>query len=259
MTTKAMAITACCVLFAEGCVTTTEQTGCFREVRFLNDGPAIAADIGYCRGTGVHPWRSGPEHFGAIQVRSLAVVIRDNPKVFEAPERGGGLYPFLVWNEESANLLLAPGFNPVRMGDLNPDMLDAIMRADQEFAGKYPYDPKQPRPNRVVRFDREQGVSLVVWTHLPEGSDNASKTPQVDHGFLIYLLMEDSLWDGLRCMVADKQKLPAVRLACQAVLDLMRAHDLAWPQFQWSDKQKAIRSWCERTVVAAGKDASSRP
>jgi len=248
-------LAVCLALSVPGCAMSGGQEGRVQPVQYLADGPPLATNISYVRSTALHRWTDGgvPAPFGAIQVMQLQVIVREKPKVYVAPEKGSALYPFLVQDEHAANLILAPGYNPVRMGDLEPQMLDAITGADSAFAKEYAYDLNHPRPNRFVRFDREQGLSIIAWTRLPQNSDDLRKGVQVDHGFLIYLLQEDSLWEGVRRAAGKDQNRQAVRLVCQAVLDLMKAHDLEWPAFPWNDKQEAIRSWCEKTPITAEK------
>ena len=277
---KAIAVAACGLLFAQGCAVITPEGGRVHEVRFSDDGPAMAVNIGYVRSGGLSSlgdlmsvpiaspplpalgWHNpGAQRPGAMQVRCLDVVTRDDPRIFEPQGRGGGLYPFPVplYAEESGNVLLAPGYNPVSLGYSDSSMAKAIHQANVEFADKYLYDFERHWPNHAVCFSNLGVATPIVWTRLPQVPGSPAKGLTVDHGFLVYLLQEGPLWDDLRGRAGDTTKTQAVRLACQAILDLMKAHDAAWPQFKWNDKQKAVRSWCEKTVITAEKDSSSRP
>jgi hypothetical protein len=242
-----------CTALFPGCLTDAARPARHEAAQYLGEAPPLAVNVAYVRSTGVHFWQDpDPTPFGPMRPTSLTLVMKDQPSVHQPPARTGGLYPLLTWQEATGVLLLAPGYNPVRVYDLTSRMADAIIQADNEFAMEHPYDIRSPRPNRVVPFDRERNVLLITWTRLPTTTEEVQKGFQVDHGFLVCLLQEDALWDYLERTAAQgpKESRQAVDLVCHTILDMMKAHDLQWPGFQWTGRHQQIRSWCEKPLAS---------
>lgn len=241
----------CCVLATQGCVGSGGSKSSLGPCRYVGGDPPLATNIAYVRSSGPHPFSEEIPDYGEIQVRKIDLMSREAPKMFVAPRDDGGLYPLLVWNESIGNLLLAPGYNPVSI-DLDRRMTHFVVQEDERFADKYPRYVEWP--NRRSLFDREQGVSVIVWVPLPANADDVRNGHVVDHSLLVYILREDSLWRSLKAAAgAGPESRQAVQVACQTILDLMKAHDLEWPEFQWNNTQREIRSWCENMVASQKK------
>jgi hypothetical protein len=242
-------------LAASGCLPITSKTPReFEGVFFSAPRPEAVVNIAYTRTDGWHRYRDPDETpFGPIQVRHIQVISSADDKMVLAAETNSAFFPFLVRHEYRGNILLAAGYNPVVLGDWLGSIWDAIKEADKQFASKYRYDERLQKKQRVddVRYVSSEAAYHVNLRKLPENPKDVEAGAQVDHGFLLYLLNESQLWAQLKARrKSSDDSRAAVREFCRAILRMIDAHDLQWPDYQWAPEHRKLRAWCEEVAGA---------
>jgi len=235
------------VIPVEGC--TSLREGLIREYTLRMPGArGQVVNVAYTRTTGWHIMGDRDQSpLGGIRVEALQL-LRAGDKLLEAKSTGGGVpAPIPIAKQVyPGNLLVLEGWNPIIVTDSDP-MYDVIQREDRRFAAKYSYDPLvQERRRHDVRFSQGK----VPWTvtvkfHcLPRTRADIRAGLQVDHGLLVYLLQDKAFWSQLKDRWNRGMDKEEVRGICRAVLAMISAHELEWPQYKWKVGNQRVRTWC---------------
>ena len=166
----------------------------------------------------------------------------------------------LTRSEDSDEIIFAPGFNPV--GSFAWDFVKTRSGEDPSFWSGY----KRCRcSNQRLEEDfRNVELSTKVWQRSGEGwlvrliplytadAETGGRRMRrnggnlVNHCMLVWLLERKDIWKDLRRFYKRDESREGVRLAAEAVTQMVAAHREKWPDYQWTKAQTDIIDWCKQ-------------
>ena len=252
------------LLGVAGCYTSAKPIGppLTDEVVLVNRlGPLTpypCANLKLIASTPVHIWRH-PDYARFTEFRLHGIdILRGPGKIERGRYAGGGVYPFLVWQQSGENIILSPGFNPVAvLGASGMNDEYARIRRESRDQGDWDADSREAeRSQRPAAVEKRGTVSMLPLFTCSPGSDDA--TILIDHSMLVFLLRMEGAWSDLRRQYRNSNARDGVVLVCRTVAGMSRAHRLKWPSYQWNSQQRKIIDWCEAIAPEGWRVASSK-
>lgn len=243
---------AICVLLVSGCGHgPMENMESARPVLLKDGNGAVnvypAVNVGLIASTEWHLLQD-PDvmPYTRFRLHGLQILTGPSAEFVRAPYQPGVGAFGIVRQERSSNVVLAPGFNPVFVGDGGFwSQYRRIQQGNTQIDADYLSAERSAQPYKYDAQDR------LIISMIPVRREGTGPSIQVNHSMLVFLLGLNNVWEDVRRAQKKAEAVEAIKLICRTVADMAQAHRKKWPDYQWSNQQRKIIDWCE--TVAWGK------
>ncbi len=206
------------------------------------------ANVGVVGATPFHVWKD-PDSTQCTEFRLAGVQLLVGPttRFDRAPYSPGQRVGLLVRQETSTNILFAPGYNPVHLGDGGFwAKYEGIRRVNPAMDGDYraAVDAAQ-----LFKYDEKGGLTIGLVPVSSGGSTGTVARSRVDHSMLVFLLELDDVWASLRTAHGDPKDKEAVILIGKTIDQMAKAHHEKWPDYKWDSKPQHVIDWCHSVAA----------
>jgi hypothetical protein len=204
--------------------------------------PYPCVSLGVIASTPFHIWQDPCKaRFSLFRVHDAQILGGPGDLVRRAPYKPGAAFCYVIRHERSSNIILAPGFNALALGDgafwaeyYNLRKKNAGLDAD--------YGAAVASVDQLKRSEGQLVVSLIP-LYATEPSSGEQKI-LVDHSMLIFLLGLEGVWNDLRRQHEHGETRDAIALICESISSIVLAYEKKWPSYKWTGRQKRIIEWC---------------
>ena len=214
--------------------------------------------VGVVAETPWHFWEDPLKtHFSRFRVHHVQRLSGAGDTQARTPYVSGEGSPLLmIRNEESDEIVLAPGFNPV--GSFAWDFLIEKARSGKEPCFWSGYKRCRWSNEGLEEDFRKVESEIEVSQRSGEGwlvsliplyatdAETGQRRNLVNHCMLVWLLDRKDMWKDLRRFYKRDDSREGVRLATDTVTQMVAAHREKWPDHQWGKAQEGIIEWCAK-------------
>lgn len=229
-----------------GCMKIVENKPSPYSVTIMPEKAFPVANVAYVRSlcTRCEDPDAWHERWSPVNIQEIHALKSNDDKFFLPSTVVSGIYP-VVLDQRANNILFSRGYNPIMYDSCWPyykQIADENSRFELTVKGFSAEKAYNHRNN--IHWDESQHV-YINFEPLPKTEADIAAGMQVDHGLLLYLLNEPNFFAQLKKFHKNEMNVPSVQIVAVAILEMMEAHDLLWPDYKWSEKEQENRKWCE--------------
>ncbi len=238
-------------IFCAGC-SNTGRKGSITPIIFEGVKAKQVVNIAYSRTNDWHVVEDpDTTPFGPIILRRIQILSPPKDSIWQAGGYGesktcywrGKKFPYVGRYFREGNIILASGYHPVIMDD-DHDVTHKIVQSNEDFAKTHDGYDRQKRDMYYTQPGNVCHLRLFPLTQSQKKNKDREHK-HVNHGVLLYLLNDaPGLWRQLKIQwfCSDKDR-SAINLVYRSMLEIVKTHDLQWPDYKWSDENKILFYW----------------